>query len=112
MRRIADFKKEDLHTLRRQVRREYETFRARCLKLDMTRGKPAPEQLDLANDLLALPGNRDHFTEAGDDARNYGGLQGLPEVRALFSPVLGAPVDRRAITPASPLCMIVSCGHS
>ena len=79
MRRIADFKNEDLHTLRHRVRREYETFRARCLTLDMTRGKPAPEQLDLANDLLALPGNRDHFTEAGDDARNYGGLQGLAE---------------------------------
>jgi hypothetical protein len=61
MSRIADFKEEALHTLRHQVFREYETFRARRLTLDMTRGKPAPEQLDLANDLLALPGNSDYF---------------------------------------------------
>jgi len=106
MRRIADFKEEDLHTLRHQVRREYETFRARCLTLDMTRGKPAPEQLDLANDLLALPGKRDHFTEGGDDARNYGGLQGLPEVRALFSAALGAPVDRVVVSDNSSLAVM------
>src|SRR5271165_4090901 len=109
MRRIADFKNEDLHTLRRQVRREYETFRARCLTLDMTRGKPAPEQLDLANDLLALPGKRDHFTEAGDDARNYGGLQGLAEVRALFAAVLGARVDRVIASDNSSLAVMHDC---
>ena len=106
MRRIADLKKEDLDTLRHRVRHEYETFRARCLTLDMTRGKPAPEQLDLANDLLALPGKRDHFTEGGDDARNYGGLQGLPEVRALFSAVLGAPVDRVVVSDNSSLAVM------
>ena len=75
--RIADFKEEDLHALERHVHHEYEAVRARGLALDMTRGKPSPEQLDLATDLLALPGKRDHFTEAGDDARNYGGVQGL-----------------------------------
>ena len=71
--RIADFKEEDLHTLQRQVHSEYEAVRARGLALDMTRGKPSPEQLDLATDLLALPGKRDHFTEGAHDARNYGG---------------------------------------
>src|SRR5580692_11392249 len=106
MRRIADFKNEDLYTLRHRVRSEYETFRARGLKLDMTRGKPAPEQLDLANDLLAFPGNRDHFTEAGEDARNYGGLQGLPEARVLFSSMLGAPADRIAVGDNSSLAMM------
>jgi DNA-binding transcriptional MocR family regulator len=109
MRRIADFKNEDLYTLRHRVRREYETFRARCLTLDMTRGKPAPEQLDLANDLLALPGNRDHFTEAGDDARNYGVLQGLAEVRALFAAVLGARVDRVIASDNSSLAVMHDC---
>ena len=60
----------------------------------MTRGKPSPEQLDLANDMLSFPGNRDFLTEAGEDARNYGILQGLPEARALFAPMLGAPPDQ------------------
>jgi DNA-binding transcriptional MocR family regulator len=109
MNRIADFNDEDLHTLRREVRREYETFRARGLALDMTRGKPAPEQLDLANDLLGLPGTRDHFTEAGDDARNYGGLQGLSEARALFSNILGAPVDRLVASGNSSLAVMQDC---
>ena len=91
MSRIADLPNDALKTLRLQVRSEYDAFRARGLKLDMTRGKPAPDQLDLANDLLAFPGNRDFLTEAGEDARNYGILQGLPEARALFAPMLGAP---------------------
>ncbi|HVI28475.1 aminotransferase class I/II-fold pyridoxal phosphate-dependent enzyme [Hansschlegelia sp.] len=87
---IADLSAADLEAFGARIRADYDAFRARGLKLDMTRGKPAPEQLDLAEGLLALPGNRDHFTEAGDDARNYGGVQGLPEVRALFSGTLGA----------------------
>jgi DNA-binding transcriptional MocR family regulator len=88
------------------VRAEYEAFRARGLKLDMTRGKPAPEQLDLSNDLLALVGNRDYRTAAGDDARNYGGLQGLPEARALFAPLLGAPPERVVVAENSSLAVM------
>ena len=73
---------------------DYETFRARGLKLDMTRGKPAPEQLSLAQAMLTLPGNGDYSSQAGDDARNYGVLQGLPEVRTLFAPLLQAPPEQ------------------
>jgi DNA-binding transcriptional MocR family regulator len=107
--KITELKEEDLRTLRRQVRGEYEEFRARGLALDMTRGKPSPEQLDLANDLLALPGSRDYLTKAGDDARNYGVLQGLPEARALFSKALGAPVERIAATDNSSLAVMQDC---
>jgi DNA-binding transcriptional MocR family regulator len=106
---ITDFKEEDLHALQGQVRQEYEAFRARGLALDLTRGKPSPEQLDLANDLLALPGKGDYFTKAGDDARNYGGLQGLPEVRALFASTLGASVDRIAVSDNSSLAVMHDC---
>jgi DNA-binding transcriptional MocR family regulator len=91
------------------VRAAYEAFRARGLKLDMTRGKPSPEQLDLANDLLALPGNRDHFSAAGDDARNYGVLQGLPEARALFAPLLGAPSAQVVVADNSSLAVMHDC---
>jgi DNA-binding transcriptional MocR family regulator len=107
--RIADLNEADFRALRDQVRGDYEAFRARGLKLDMTRGKPAPEQLDLANELLAWPGNRDHFTEAGEDARNYGGLQGLPEARALFSSMLGAPADRIVVGDNSSLAIMHDC---
>jgi len=88
------------------VRAEYEAFRARGLKLDMTRGKPSPEQLDLANGILALPGNQDHFSAAGDDARNYGVLQGLPEARALFAPLLGVPPGQVVVADNSSLAVM------
>ncbi len=67
----------------------YDAFKQRGLKLDMSRGKPAPEQLDLCNSLLdALPS----FKAAdGTDARNYGLGIGLPEARALFASLLDVP---------------------
>jgi DNA-binding transcriptional MocR family regulator len=64
------------------------------LKLDLTRGKPSPEQLDLSNALLALPGNKSFNAADGTDVRNYGGLQGLTEARALFTGLLGVPVEQ------------------
>lgn len=103
---IPDLSSADLDALSARVRADYDAFRARGLKLDMTRGKPAPEQLDLAEGMLALPGNRDHFAEAGDDARNYGGVQGLPEVRALFSGPLGAPAQNIVVGDNASLAMM------
>ncbi|NLR75873.1 aminotransferase [Leeia aquatica] len=69
---------------------DYDAFRAQGLKLDMSRGKPAPEQLDLSNDLLGPLG--DHLATDGTDTRNYGGGIGLPEARALFASLLDQPV--------------------
>jgi DNA-binding transcriptional MocR family regulator len=97
---------DDLRALLDRLQAEFAAFRARGLSLDMTRGKPSSEQLDLANAMLALPGNQDWFTEAGEDARNYGGLQGLPETRALFAPVLGAPPQNVVIGENSSLALM------
>ncbi|MGN7133813.1 aminotransferase class I/II-fold pyridoxal phosphate-dependent enzyme [Rhodococcoides corynebacterioides] len=69
----------------------YRALQARGLALDLTRGKPSPEQLDLASDLLLLPG-ADFRDGSGTDCRNYGGLQGLPELRAIFGELLSIPV--------------------
>lgn len=79
----------DLSAFHDQVQRRYDAFRQRGLTLDLTRGKPSPAQLDLSNDLLALPG-RDYLAADGTDTRNYGALQGLPELRALLAPLFGA----------------------
>ena len=103
---IADLSKDELQTLHARVSKDYEAFKTRGLKLDMTRGKPAPEQLDLANGLLALPGNGDYFSEAREDGRNYGGVQGLAEVRALFSRMMGAPADRIVVGDNASLAMM------
>jgi DNA-binding transcriptional MocR family regulator len=72
-------------------RRNYADLQVKTLSLDLTRGKPSPAQLDLSNALLSLPG--DEYRDAdGTDTRNYGGLHGLPELRAIFAELLGIPV--------------------
>jgi len=71
----------------------YEGLKAAGLKLDLTRGKPAAEQLDLSNALLTMPGAT-HRAADGTDVRNYGGLTGLPELRAIFAELLHVPVDQ------------------
>ena len=75
-------------------KRNYTELQAKGLKLDLTRGKPSPAQLDLSNELLSLPGDgRDAFRDGeGTDTRNYGGPHGLPELRAIFGELLGIPV--------------------
>jgi DNA-binding transcriptional MocR family regulator len=83
----------DLSDFHDRVRSRYEAFKTRGLKLDLTRGKPAAEQLDVSGDLLALPGTQDYTAADGTDCRNYGGLQGLPELRALLAPLFGLTPD-------------------
>ena len=93
-----------------RTRADYETFKARGLKLDMTRGKPSPEQLSLSDGMLVPQGNRDTTTAAGEDARNYGGaLQGLPEVRALFASALGFPPESIVLGNNSSLALMHDC---
>lgn len=71
----------------------YAKLRTEKLTLDLTRGKPSPEQLDLSAALLSLPGDGDFRDGTGTDCRNYGGLHGLPELRAIFGELLGIGVD-------------------
>ncbi|MDB5393887.1 MAG: putative aminotransferase [Rhodospirillales bacterium] len=103
---IADLSRDDLQKLRNELQEAYDAFKTRGLKLDMTRGKPAPEQLDLANGLLALPGNGDYYSDAREDSRNYGNVQGLAEARALFSRMMGAPADRIVVGDNASLAMM------
>jgi DNA-binding transcriptional MocR family regulator len=84
---------EELRSFHSSVRQRYDAFAQRGLKLNLTRGKPSARQLDLCNELLALPGQGD-FLSGGIDCRNYGELQGLPELRALLAPVFGVTADR------------------
>ncbi|MDO9429156.1 MAG: aminotransferase class I/II-fold pyridoxal phosphate-dependent enzyme [Methylobacterium sp.] len=103
---IADRNPADLADLHARARDAYEAFKAQGLKLDMTRGKPSPEQLDLAAGMLGLAGNGDYVTQAGEDARNYGGQQGIAEVRALFTHLLDAPADQIVVGDNSSLAMM------
>ena len=86
--------RDELQAQHELQRRNYADLQAKKLSLDLTRGKPSPAQLDLSNALLALPGaGKDAYRDGdGTDTRNYGGLHGLPELRAIFGELLGIPV--------------------
>jgi DNA-binding transcriptional MocR family regulator len=94
---LPELPSTDLESLQQQARRRYDAFVARGLKLDLTRGKPASSQLDLSNRLLALPGPDEYLAADGTDTRNYGLLQGLPELRALLAPLFGVTPDQTVI---------------
>ncbi|KQY07380.1 aminotransferase [Mycobacterium sp. Root135] len=84
--------RDELDAQHELQRRNYADLQAKKLSLDLTRGKPSAAQLDLANGLLTLPGT-DFRDGEGTDTRNYGGLHGLPELRAIFGELLGIPVQ-------------------
>lgn len=84
--------RDDLQAQHDLQRRNYDDLKAKKLSLDLTRGKPSPEQLDLSNALLELPGAGNYRDDEGTDTRNYGGQHGLPGLRAIFGELLGIPV--------------------
>ncbi len=80
------------------LKKEYDEYKARNLKLDMSRGKPSKEQLDLSMGLLdILNSSSDFRDETGFDCRNYGVLDGIPECKRLMSEMTNTPVDNMII---------------
>ncbi|MDA0787929.1 MAG: aminotransferase class I/II-fold pyridoxal phosphate-dependent enzyme [Proteobacteria bacterium] len=79
---INSLNPEQLRKRQTELAARYEAVKAASLSLDLTRGKPAPAQLDLAN---AIDGILDGFylLQDGTDVRNYGGILGIPEARQL-----------------------------
>ena len=71
------------------VRAEYDNWKAKGLKLNMARGKPAKKQLDLVSDMLTVLARPEDCVSDGVDARNYGELTGLPAAKRLFADILG-----------------------
>jgi DNA-binding transcriptional MocR family regulator len=106
MRDFATLHPQDIMHLHQQVRESYEAFKAKSLKLNLTRGKPSSAQLDLSTELLSLPGSADYIAEGGTDCRNYGGVQGLAEARRLFPGILGAPAENVVVANNSSLALM------
>lgn len=93
----------ELRAFRDQAQAKYEAFKAQKLNLNLGRGKPSSEQLDFANEMLTILGTSDYTAADGTDCRNYGGLQGLPEARALFAKMIGTTADRVIVAGNSSL---------
>ena len=86
---LKDLSREQLEARLRELQAEYGAACAKGLKLDMSRGKPGPEQLDLTMDMLTCVDVRSGCRMAdGADVRNYGLLDGIPEAKKLFADIL------------------------
>lgn len=86
---------------------QYAEYKAQGLKLDMSRGKPGPEQLDLTVDMLNCLNAQDGYLAAGEiDTRNYGVLDGIPEAKKLFADILDVAVDNVLVAGNSSLNMM------
>ncbi|MFZ0311723.1 MAG: aminotransferase class I/II-fold pyridoxal phosphate-dependent enzyme [Candidatus Korobacteraceae bacterium] len=103
---VAQIPSPNILPPKRQVQQSYDAFKAKGLRLNLTRGKPSPEQLNLSSELLALPGVTDYVAEDGTDCRNYLGLQGIPEARSLFCGILGAPPEQVIVGNNSSLALM------
>ena len=88
---VLTLSKEQLLAQHQLLRRTYDDYCARGLSLNMARGKPSPEQLDLSNAFLQAPAS--YISQGGLDARNYSTPEDLPETAALFSELLGIPKE-------------------
>ena len=81
--------KEKLKEVEIDLKKEYEKLKSLNLNLDMSRGKPSPEQTNLSLGLLDTIKSSDSLiSESGIDCKNYGTLDGLPEMKKIFSEIL------------------------
>jgi len=95
-----------LQEIKPQLKERYSEFQSKNITLDMTRGKPCSEQLDLAMGLFDCAGYSHYAAEDGSDCRNYGGLDGLAEAKALFSELMEVAADEIIIGGNSSLNMM------
>lgn len=100
---IKTLSKDELVALKAQLEKEYNDFKAKGLKLDMSRGKPGADQLAVSNGLLDAITSKDWDNDGTGnfEYRNYGVLTGIPECRKLFAELLDVPSDN-----------VIVCGNS
>lgn len=102
MKSYAEYSKEELEVLVASLREEYEKEKGLGLKLDMSRGKPSPMQLDTVMPLMdQLSSKTELKTDLGTDCRNYGALDGIDEAKRLVAEMVGTTMDH-----------IIICGNS
>lgn len=90
MKAYKDLSRDELLKLQSELKQQYEDKKALGLRLNMARGKPAPAQLDICNEILDVIGSSSDLNASdGTDTRNYGCMEGIPEARQLMADVMG-----------------------
>ena len=98
--------RDELSQIIGELKKTYREAQAKGLKLDMSRGKPGPDQLDLCEGLLASVSTSEQAKINGLDTRNYGGVDGLAEMKALFAEMLGVSASEVIVGGNSSLNMM------
>ncbi len=94
MKSYDEYTKEELQTLLKSLEAEYDSFCAKKLSLNMARGKPCIEQLNLSMRMMdVLSGESDLHCEDGTDCRNYGVLGGIEEAKELLGAMIEVPPE-------------------
>lgn len=107
MKKYSEMSHDELLTEFGNVKSEYDQWCAKGLKLDMSRGKPGPDQMDLSTKLFELV-NTDlgYKNKSGIDCRNYGGLDGLVELKELFAEIMQVAPEQVIVGGNSSLNMM------
>lgn len=111
---FASMPKADLKKLKTELEKNYREFQQKKLNLNMARGKPSAQQLDFSAQMMdVLNSSSDFRASSGEDCRNYGIPQGLPELREIFARMMETDAGHVIIGGNSSLNMMfdtVSCG--
>ncbi len=112
----ANLSKAELQKVFDELSAEYKGYQAKNLSLNMARGKPSAKQLELALGVLEALKARSEFANSnGDDCRNYGLWDGLPEMKRIFADMVGVPASQVILGNNSSLMMmfeVISRGFS
>ena len=95
MKKYSELTKEELLTLKKELEAKYREYQAKDLKLNMARGKPCVEQLNLSMGMMdVLHSDTDLTCDDGTDCRNYGVLDGIKEAQELLADMMEVPSDQ------------------
>ena len=94
MQKYSEMSKEQLQAVKKELDQQYAEIKAQGLALDMSRGKPSVDQLNISMDMMdVLSSSTDLRCETGVDCRNYGGLDGIDEAKQLLADMMEVPKD-------------------
>lgn len=94
MKAYKELTRDELVSLKAELDKQFIDAKGKGLKLDMSRGKPTPAQLDMAMDIMdVLNSSSDMKAENGMDTRNYGMMDGIPEAKRLMGEMMGVPAE-------------------
>lgn len=98
----ADMTAAELQAEKAELEKRYNDFKAKGLKLDMSRGKPGSDQLDISNGLNDVS----DYTENGVDLRNYGMMDGTPACKKLFADLMQVKPENVIVGPNASLTLM------